>query len=466
VFEPDVPGRSGRARAAIDAGRDDIDRWFVDRDAAADPAYGRFERHFATVREVLVQMIARITSTLSDVTASMSSGEVYERCRAIEQRVAKVSRTFEWYGSKYDQRLDARDRPVLEAADQVVLSCWVPPFRNLGRPVPTAPLCYLDERWDAAATPRLTPPADLPTADAVIGTLLHTLPVPVIALPARCRDEPWWLVMIAHEVGHHVQFDLDMVAPTEQALRLAVTPLAPELAGDWVRWSMESFADAWSVLAVGGAAAWAVADFAHAPIERLIAPIAPGGRYPPPLIREALLAELGRTIGVDDPGIGIDGVGALLDAADVNVAGLDEHRAHLDVVKAVSDALLDLQIDGVPLPQLLDGGAHLAAGAESATWAVALGQQDPHIQPIGEAWSARTLAAAGVRAAADATRAGDGAAVAAVGQRLVDAVRRAGEGGHLADDEAPKLGAAEVSQLADSLLAALDHALDDALGGS
>ena len=49
-------------------------------------------------------------------------------------------RLFEWYSSRYDQRLDDKLAPILRAADEVVRSCWSEPFALLSGKPPTGPL--------------------------------------------------------------------------------------------------------------------------------------------------------------------------------------------------------------------------------------------------------------------------------------------------------------------------------------
>ena len=207
-----------------------------------------------------------------------------------------VRRLNEWYADKYDQRLDERTGVVLRAADEVVRSCWAEPFAALGRPAPSGPLAYLDPRFDAAATPRVSVPTDLRAPrDALIGEFVRELPIPTIALPGTSRDEPWWLVLAAHETAHHVQHDLapGLVARTRDCVAdVAGRPPVgdAETGACWGGWAQEVFADACAVLTVGPVAAWAVEELQHAPPRRLVALPAPGSRYPPPAVRTVPMA--------------------------------------------------------------------------------------------------------------------------------------------------------------------------------
>jgi hypothetical protein len=204
----DAQARVSEVIAAIESAREDIDGWIHERQNDGHAVrFGRFERHFSLLQEVLGLMLDAIAHALAAETES-SEAAVFTRCRSAERRVGKVRETFRWYATKYEQRLDPGLSVLLLAADEVVRSCFDPPFLTTGQPRPTAPLCFLDDRFDPAATPRHQPPPGIPAGDEVVGEFVRRLPVPTIALPLTCLDKPWWLAVIAHEVGHHVYFDL------------------------------------------------------------------------------------------------------------------------------------------------------------------------------------------------------------------------------------------------------------------
>ena len=347
-------------------------------------------------------MLDAVAAELARIDAERTpSGEVYERCRAADHRTALVRRTHAWYAAKYDQRLDGA-ATVLRAADEVIRSCWTEAFGALARPAPTGPLAYLDPRFDATATPRVSVPADLRApGDAVVGELVRELPIPVVALPAFCVDEPWWLVLAAHETGHHVQHDLapGLVAATRDALAAA----AGEHGAFWAGWSMEAFADAFAALTVGPAAAWAVDELQHAPPTRLLTAPSPGSRYPPPPVRTALLGELARAAGAANVGPGADDVLGWV----AEFAAHEEVAAHVRLTPRMAAALVDLPVAGVPLravcgwePSAFDdrrpggrvGGRHCAPRARSSRAARA-GRRHAH-SVAGGVEAYRALAAA------------------------------------------------------------------------
>ena len=294
--------RVGTTLRSVRQLRTEIGSWL--RDRRADSRFARFAGHFTALEQVTGRMLDAIEHDITAVRSDQPSGVVYERCRAADSRLGTVRRLHGWYADKYDQRLDAVSGVVLRGADEVVRSCWSEAFAAVDRNAPTGPLVYLDPRFDAVATPRVSVPTDLRTAaDAVVGEFIRELPIPIVALPALCRTEPWWIVLAAHETGHHVQHDVapGLVATTQEALAKAV---GSDGADCWAAWAQEVFADAFAVLTVGPAATWAVEELQHGEPARLVSMPSPGHRYPPPVIRTALLGELARAAECDRPGPG------------------------------------------------------------------------------------------------------------------------------------------------------------------
>jgi len=398
--------RVGRSRLAVASLRDEVTTWVDSR--AQDERYSRFRAHLDVLRLVLTRMLRAVDDELDAIDpAAQATGSVYSACRAAEHHLNLVRRTHRWYAEKYDQRADPRRELTLLAADELVRSCWTEPFTALHRTPPTGPLVYLDARFDATATPRVSVPADLRApGDAFVGEIVRELPVPSIALPAGCVDEPWWLVLAAHETGHHVQHDLadGLAAATRDALQTATSNQVGDdnLATDWQRWAVEAFADAFSVLMVGSAATWAVEELQHAPASELVTTPNGSDRYPPPAVRTALLGEVARLVGLVDPGPGVDDVRRWLEeipAAEVPPAAVASVRRHLEVTNAAAAALVGLPVSGVPLRDLCAGTPQQHESAQDVQrWADRLVVASPAIAHRSARSAARTAIAAGITA--------------------------------------------------------------------
>jgi hypothetical protein len=426
--------------------RTEIADWFARR--RSDARFARFGQHFDVLDKALGRMLDAVQAELHQLVDEFP-GHVHERCRGLDIGLSHVQRLHAWYAAKYDQRLDHRLAPTLQAADEIVRSCWSEPFAALGLTPPTGPVAYLEPRYDATATPRVSVPPDLRAPDdSLVALAVGKLPVPVIALPAICVAEPWWLVLAVHETGHHVQTDLapGLVRATREALHAAGSD-------DWYRWSQEVFADAFSVLMVGSAAAWAVGELQHAPDHRLGRVPGTLDRYPPPAVRMALLGELARCAGVPDPGPGVDDVRRWLDRADLVAGTRSLISGHLDVTAAVARALIELPVQGMALRDLC--GYDTGAAAQSGDWARALVADAPMIAGRGDRAAARIGIAGGVAAyRADPSHA------AALHRNLAAQLAGCGPSGHLA--AAP---AADVDAVADSLAEQLVAAAREAERG-
>jgi hypothetical protein len=396
--------RVARSRTAVASTRRRIEDWLADR--GSDARYALFGTHFEVLGGVLARMMDRIDESLMEQARAVSegegSGEVYRRCAELDRRTTLVGRIFDWYAPKYDQRRDADLADVLLAADEVVRSCWTQPFAATGRRRPTGPLVYLDPRFDAVATPRTSVPADLRApGDELVGELVTQLAIPVVALPAIAVAEPWWLVLAAHETAHHVQQDLSptLVEDTRSAV-LAAASMPPgdaEVAASWTAWIAEAFADAFAALAIGPAAAWAVEELQHGPAATLTRPPRPGERYPPPVVRTALLGELARCAGAADPGPSADDVIAWLDTYLPAQAPAETMRTLLATVPQVAAALVSVSVDGVPLSRLTGWqSGYLAARGDVQRWSAALADLHPVIVGRADPAAARIGIAAAV----------------------------------------------------------------------
>lgn len=347
-----VHARVERSVTAVDMLREEISRWLAARSTL--PALRRFGPHLTVLETVLYGMLHRIRLSLDECRNFASSWDAYAACLRLDRSLLTTRRLFDWYAAKYDQRLHPGHGPVLAAADEVVRSCWWQPFDGLGRTPPPGPLPYLDPLFEAAATPRGAVPADLRApADSVVAELVAELPIPVISLPAWAARESWWLVVAAHETGHLVMHELGL----GPAVRLAL--------GEWARWADEVFADVYSTLMVGPAAAWLVAELEHG-LTR------PAAYYPPAEARLALLSA--------------DTEPAAEAAEAAKAAGSAPGRA--------ARALLDLPVDGVTLRELGRG----LDPALTRAWTARLAAEDPVITKVRDRAAARAMIGAGVAA--------------------------------------------------------------------
>jgi len=407
--------RVTRSVQSIDAVRARIKEWLSKHQDC--PTFVRFKNHFSVLEQVLNSMLDALAGELAAIDGNEPSGSVYERCASLDRSLAIAVRLFEWYAAKYDQRLDEDTAPTLRAADEIVRSCWTKPFALLGRKPPTGPLVYLEADFDAFATPRVSVPRDLQgPADSLIADILSELPIPVIALPSLAASQAWWLVLAAHETGHHAQKDLipeleettrqllieAVTAPGEAAPGEAATP-ADVQAGYWAGWLHETFADAYSTLMVGAAAVWAIDELQHATPASMCKLDPPGrGRYPPAVVRLALLGECLQSVGAQPRWPTAADVRSWLDELDDSVVPAvtkDAIRRQLAAAPAAAAALIDLPIGAHRLRELGSVDPDLLTQAQLLrAWAAQLVKPAPVLDALGSPAAARLVIAAGVAA--------------------------------------------------------------------
>ena len=272
------------------------DEWIGQRHK--EDVTGQHATQLDVLRTAVVGPLAELRTVADGLSAVCATGRVYAACRTSDTRAELVRRVFTYYQGKLDQRHDKSLEPVLRAADEVVWSCWAEPFRNAIYRDPAmtmrpAPLPYIESQYSPAAVPRDDPPADLVAErdDPVLVRYLERLPIPLIALPAVCADDPWWLAYAGHEVGHHLQHDLAENWSLVKAFG-SLAEAASRAAGDadparWRTWSAEIFADICSVYAMGPAAVYGIVQLELDDADKMMRGKA---KYPPPLVRLGLMA--------------------------------------------------------------------------------------------------------------------------------------------------------------------------------
>jgi len=280
---------------------DGISNWLKLRRAADER---RQHATQLTAIETLLRKILDQLDTERKKTAEVTTGAQFAAHDRFERRISWAERLWQFFRVKLDQRDsgDEAQRETLKAADELVWSCYSVPIQRataLGlRTGPSpAPIPFIEAQYAPEAFPSELVPPDLKNEGEAITLLqayLNRMPVPVVRLTPLCVACPWWLVYIAHEIGHHVQYDLlpnkQLVDEFGDVLKDTVrkTSGSDALAGQWRRWSKEIFADIFSVVCMGR---WAVFAMAELEINSDDKMTEPRDTYPSPQTRLCLLAE-------------------------------------------------------------------------------------------------------------------------------------------------------------------------------
>lgn len=190
----------------------------------------------------------------------------------------------------------------MKSADEVVWSCYHEVLSKALGEHGAAPLTYIEPEYSPATVQTDKP---LPVNLMLTGELdfldefLQSLPIPVLRLPPTCVNSPWWLIYIAHEVGHHVQHELDLVGHFRKGMMAAAEAQGfqkEESATWWGNWGEEIFADIFSIMMMGEGAVRAMAE-AEMGIPGSMVKRKPN--YPAPVIRLALMEAVARRLGLD-----------------------------------------------------------------------------------------------------------------------------------------------------------------------
>jgi hypothetical protein len=285
--------------------------------------------HVSGALDGALQTLAR---RIGSVSPSDPRTRVAAACRAFDHHLMIVRRVWTYFSTKWGQRDEDRYRKVLAAADEVVWSCHADPLRVAADTTgaagtPPAPLPYIESTDTPTVIPREAAPEELTTEDdRLVGTYLRKLAVPVVSLPPRCVEDPWWLVLLGHEVGHNLQFDLGGWELVQRFREEVEAVVGGDEAREWGRWASELFADACSVCAVGGSAAHAIAAIEVTDDVGMLSRTRPS--YPPPAVRIAAMAAMAKALAVSSDAA-IDGVDpeALTNGAPIVAKGRDVRAA-------------------------------------------------------------------------------------------------------------------------------------------
>jgi hypothetical protein len=329
--------------------RDEVSKWSARRKHA--DAVRQHVTQLASLETTLSGALTRIDTLANDHSAG-DLRDTYDYFRELDRQVTLVRRIWRWFADKYDQRDVESVAPLLQAADEVVWSVHAQAHRASGATrLSPAPLPFIDEVDTPEAIPRDEPTRELrpDKFDDVLAATLARLPVPVIGLPAVALAEPWRLILISHEVGHHLQYDL---APNRQLIATVGVAVQDAAGGGeagrrFRAWSQELFADLAGLAAIGpglitGLLTYELGADAHV-LDR------GRGRYPAPAVRFALLAEMCQMLqlrpGLDLAGVDVAGWIAERDN-DPRAAQRTAARGDIDLAARVAKTLVELDLDG------------------------------------------------------------------------------------------------------------------------
>lgn len=365
-------------RAASEASRIEAAvRAWIARRRKRDTA-GLHRAQLAALEGLLGGAAARVGAATS-LSPGMSSGALYRAAATQERRLAVVEQVLDFFRARFDQRDDGPLGALLDGADEVVRSLYLPAFRAAGAAEPPMPLAYVEPAFSPRAFPREQPPDELKGGDDVVRAVIGRVPFGVVGVPPWFGEGPWTLVYLAHELGHHLQLDLapgfGLVKSVRETLKqAAVAAGVPGDGSDFFAWGNEVFADAFSIASIGPVAIEALVEIERADDATMVAPAGP--RYPCPAVRIALMVEVAQAMGLDGRAARGDVDPEALVGRDPAARTEEQRRAASQVAAAprVAAALAAQPLARArTLAQICDvRPGDFAAGGDAALWAAAL----------------------------------------------------------------------------------------------
>ncbi len=249
----------------------------------AEAARSSLQKHQTQIDSVITMLGAGLDAVAADAQAAES------------ERILDLHHVWDFFRVKLALRYIEPIRDFLDAADELAWTAYHPATQAADGPGPVRrepPLVFLDRGAVPFASARGSSyrdllPRDVRTragADAARG-----LPFPVIGVPWYLSGHLPGVLLVAHEVGHHIEDDCALTTALSRRLAAARLP-APRLAA-WKLWLGEVFADVVASLTCGVAYPTVLLDALAA------APAGGAGleRYPPPRARiRVCLAAIGQ----------------------------------------------------------------------------------------------------------------------------------------------------------------------------
>jgi hypothetical protein len=201
------------------------------------------------LRTGLLKMSERVHDSIATARKNTSSARlqrVVSRKDKAHRWVQGIEKIWDFYFELFGQR-QGKYGDWLLSCDRIAMDCYQAAYMGLGkaRSVPAPPpFCYMKTGFAPATIRR--------------GIRMRRLgkqmnPFPLVQLPYHRLVNPWTLGAVMHEVSHNLQSDLGLNKdiPRQVGLRLLKGDLGKSVAGVWVRWNREMFADM-SALLLGG----------------------------------------------------------------------------------------------------------------------------------------------------------------------------------------------------------------------
>ncbi len=361
TLEGMVRRRRAALRDKLDALALDFAEW-VSLSAAKKP----LEKHHTQVKR-LVRRLGRLRQALDDDIGKLRTDGVNTMARgyALEQDVLLLHNMWEFYRSRLSQRFVPWMKRFLDAADDYSWACLQPVIAAAvaadhvtEASVREPPLTFLNGEWSPFASARGS--ALMSEAISPSETERQAFIREVKSLPLSVLGLPWYqlshlpdVLMLAHEIGHIVEDDLNLTESLTKVLTdtIAAGGIPANRATAWQAWLGEAFADTFGAVAGGRGFGCALADFVTLDVKvmRAEAQSFPNwGVYPTTALRLRLVAGALDALG------DADGVKEITERAEALMDGMAPMAAFHDDCALIAHRWLETSLDPLGKRSLLD----------------------------------------------------------------------------------------------------------------
>lgn len=285
-----------RRRAEVDAKLDSLSNEFAYWKAITT-AEGGLGRHNSQVR----RLAATIEGALAPLRETLqkppkNAPDVLADGESWENQILAAHSIWEVFRSKLVLRQNQLFMNKLAACDDLAWECYSPALNLWDPDRKGPPLVYFSATWSPFAVSRDSNfqneiRASTGTAAALqdddFQAVLKQLPVPLVSIPWYQVFHLPGALIIAHEVGHVVEFDFGLTAEIQSALDGAGLKHATV----WKGWAREMFADVFGCCAMGPSFAGAMIDLNATTVAKVQNEERTSGIYPTRNLRIRLLAE-------------------------------------------------------------------------------------------------------------------------------------------------------------------------------
>jgi hypothetical protein len=259
-------------------------------------------RHYSQIRRIAA-VLQGLTESVNSAIGSLSAEPtaVLDQAISLESEILAAHAIWEVFRSKFVLREDEMFRDILAACDDLAWECYGPAMRRFAPDRKGPPLVYFSATWSPFMMPRDSsfhnevragPGAAGVLRDEAFLQVQKRLPIPLIGIPWYHAYHLPGALIIAHEVGHVVEFDFDLSADIDAALSNAQL----DHEAIWKKWASEVFADLYGCLCLGPAFVGAMMDLLSTSVSAVQTETRTDGKYPTRTLRMELMIEaLART---------------------------------------------------------------------------------------------------------------------------------------------------------------------------